>query len=121
MKRIKATLISLYYLAFIGISSTYAPEISAVKINCESPVHKRKHKDCVDKDGNPRRKELIDPDTGLSVVELESDILWNRVPKRRKVPYGQIVKLVSGFDKSIEYVVYARIYKFSYSVSCSNE
>ena len=114
MKRLKATLISLSYLAFIGISSTYAPEISAVKINCESPVHKGKHKDCVDKDGNPRRKELIDPDTGLSVVELESDILWNRVPKRRKVPYGQIVKLVSGFDKSIEYVVYDRNYKFSY-------
>ncbi|MBO8206145.1 trypsin-like serine protease [Prochlorococcus marinus XMU1406] len=114
MKRIKATLISLSYLAFIGISSTYAPEISAVKINCESPVHRGKHKDCVDKDGNPRRKELIDPDTGLSVVELESDILWNRVPKRRKVPYGQIVKLVSGFDKSIEYVVYDRNYKFSY-------
>ena len=114
MKRIKATLISLSYLTFIGISSTYAPEISAVKINCESPVHKGKHKDCVDKDGNPRRKELIDPDTGLSVVELESDILWNRVPKRRKVPYGQIVKLVSGFDKSIEYVVYDRNYKFSY-------
>ena len=114
MKRIKATLISLSYLTFIGISSTYAPEISAAKINCESPVHKGKHKDCVDKDGNPRRKELIDPDTGLSVVELESDILWNRVPKRRKVPYGQIVKLVSGFDKSIEYVVYDRNYKFSY-------
>ena len=114
MKRIKATLISLSYLAFIGISSTYAPEISAVKINCESPVHKGKHRDCVDKDGNPKRKELIDPDTGLAVVELESDILWNRVPKRRKVPYGQIVKLVSGFDKSIEYVVYDRNYKFSY-------
>ena len=85
-----------------------------MKINCESPVHRGKHKACVDKDGRPKRKELIDPDTGLSVVEMESDILWNRIPRRNKVPYEQIVKSTSGFDGTTEYVVYDRNYKFSY-------
>ena len=85
-----------------------------MKVNCESPVHRGKHKDCVDKDGRPKRKELIDPDTGLAVVEMESDILWNRIPRRNRVPYGQIVKATSGFDGTTEYVVYDRNYKFSY-------
>tara|TARA_A100001011_G_C14248787_1_gene816891 strand:- start:214 stop:1524 length:1311 start_codon:yes stop_codon:yes gene_type:complete len=86
----------------------------AAKINCESPVHRGKHKNCVDKDGKPKRKEIIDPETGLSIVEMESDILWNRIPRRNRVPYGQIVKATSGFDGTIEYVVYDRNYKFSY-------
>tara|TARA_B100000212_G_scaffold292256_1_gene234208 strand:- start:136 stop:1485 length:1350 start_codon:yes stop_codon:yes gene_type:complete len=97
--------------------ATFLPinkDVFAVKINCESAVHRGKHRDCVDKDGNPKRKELIDPETGLSIVEMESDIIWNKVPRRNKVPYGQIVKSTSSFDGTSEYVVYDRNYKFSF-------
>ncbi len=114
--RLKKTLISIFtFSSFIGLSTFLPSEKAfAVKINCESPVHRGKHKDCVDKDGKAKRKEIIDPETGLSIVEMESDILWNRIPRRNRVPYGQIVKATSGFDGTIEYVVYDRNYKFSY-------
>ena len=113
----KKSIISIIsFWSFFGLS-TFSPlseSACAVKINCESPVHRGKHKDCVDKDGRPKRKELIDPDTGLAVVEMESDILWNRIPRRNRVPYGQIVKATSGFDGTTEYVVYDRNYTFRY-------
>ena len=114
--RLKKSLISIFtFSSFIGLSFFLPYEKAfAVKINCESPVHRGKHKNCVDKDGKPKRKEIIDPETGLSIVEMESDILWNRIPRRNRVPYGQIVKATSGFDGTIEYVVYDRNYKFSY-------
>lgn len=86
-----------------------------IKINCESPVHKGKHKKCLDKKGNPLREEVIDQETGLSVVEMESDYTLRRVPRgRRKLPYEQIIKLSSSFDGTTEYVVYDQMYKFSY-------
>ena len=112
----KKSLISIFtFSSFIGLQTFLPSEKAfAVKINCESPVHRGKHKDCVDKDGKPKRKEVIDPETGLSIVEMESDILWNRIPRRNKVPYGQIVKATSGFDGTTEYVVYDRNYKFRY-------
>ncbi len=114
--RLKKSLISIFtFSSFIGLSFFLPSEKAfAAKINCESPVHRGKHKNCVDKDGKPKRKEIIDPETGLSIVEMESDILWNRIPRRNRVPYGQIVKATSGFDGTIEYVVYDRNYKFSY-------
>ena len=114
--QLKKSLISIFtFSSFIGLSFFFPSEKAfAVKINCESPVHRGKHKNCVDKDGKPKRKEIIDPETGLSIVEMESDILWNRIPRRNRVPYGQIVKATSGFDGTIEYVVYDRNYKFSY-------
>ena len=112
----KKLLISIFtFSSFIGLQTFLPSEKAfAVKINCESPVHRGRHKDCVDKDGKPKRKEIIDPETGLSIVEMESDILWNRIPRRNKVPYGQIVKATSGFDGTTEYVVYDRNYKFRY-------
>ena len=117
LMRFKKSIIAIFsFGSFFGLS-TFSPlseSAFAVKVNCESPVHRGKHKDCVDKDGRPKRKELIDPDTGLAVVEMESDILWNRIPRRNRVPYGQIVKATSGFDGTTEYVVYDRNYKFSY-------
>lgn len=112
----KKSLIAIFtFSSFIGLQTFLPSEKAfAAKINCESPVHRGKHKDCVDKDGKPKRKEIIDPETGLPIVKMESDILWNRIPRRNKVPYGQIVKATSGFDGTTEYVVYDRNYTFRY-------
>ncbi len=71
LMRFKKSIISIISLGSFFSLSTFSPlsqSAFAAKVNCESPVHRGKHKDCVDKDGRPKRKELIDPDTGLSVV-----------------------------------------------------
>ena len=103
-----------YFILGLATFFPFHKDAFAVKINCESAVHRGKHPNCVDKDGKAKRKELIDPETGLSIVEIESDIIWNKVPRRNKVPYGQIVKSTSSFDGTTEYVVYDRNYKFSF-------
>ena len=51
-------------------------EASAAEINCDSAVWKKK-KQCLDEDGGVKKKSIIDPDTGMTVIELESDINWN--------------------------------------------
>ena len=51
----------------LGLGSFYIPEVLAVKINCDSPVHKNK-KRCTEK---YLRNVVIDEDTGLEVIEYE--------------------------------------------------
>ena len=87
-------------------------EASAAEINCDSPVWKKK-KECLDEDGGVKKKSIIDPDTGMMVIELESDINWNS-RKFKKIPWGSITKLKSNFDGNTEYAVFDKNYRFTY-------
>ena len=46
-----------------------APELLAVKINCDSPVHKNKKR----RTERYLRNVVIDEDTGLEVIEYEKE------------------------------------------------
>ena len=61
----------------LGLGSFYIPEVLAVKINCDSPVHKNK-KRCTEK---YLRNVVIDEDTGLEVIEYEKMLIG-----KRKIP-----------------------------------
>ena len=87
-------------------------EASAAKINCDSPVWKNK-KECLDEDGGVKKKSIVDPDTGMTVIELESDINWNS-RKLKRIPWGLITKLKSNFDGNTEYAVFDKNYRFTY-------
>ncbi len=63
-----------------------APELLAVKINCDSPVHKNK-KRCTEK---YLRNIVIDEDTGLEVIEYEKDVDWKK--KNPKIAWSKIIK-----------------------------
>ena len=57
---------SILLLIVLGVGSFFnAQELLAVKINCDSPVHKNK-KRCTEK---YLRNIVIDEDTGLEVIE----------------------------------------------------
>ena len=65
----------------------------AVEINCNSPVHKNKPR-CKGETGKQKKEETtLDPETGLMVIEMESDIEW--AEQNPKIPYNNIVKLTS--------------------------
>ena len=76
----KKSLISIITFSSLIGSQTFLPseKAFAAKINCDSPVHRGKHKDCVEKDGSPKRKEILDKKTGLMVVEVESDYVMDK-------------------------------------------
>ena len=50
----KKSLISIITFSSLIGSQTFLPseKAFAAKINCDSPVHRGKHKDCVEKDGS---------------------------------------------------------------------
>ena len=56
---------------------------------------------------------VLDPDTGLMVIERESDQDWNSDPNP-KVPFSQIVKLKSSFDGTSEYAVFDKNWRKAY-------
>ena len=56
---------------------------------------------------------VLDPDTGLMVIERESDQDWNSDPNP-KVPFSQIVKLTSSFDGTSEYAVFDKNWRKAY-------
>ena len=56
------------------------------------------------------KRQILDPETGLMVIEMDSDINWSSTVNP-KIPYKNIVKLKSSFDQSVEYVVFDRDYK----------
>jgi len=56
---------------------------------------------------------VLDPDTGLMVVERESDQDWNSDPNP-KVPFSQIIKLESDFDGTSEYAVFDKNWRKAY-------
>ena len=97
--------ILLFLLALLALPTG----INAAKINCDSPVWKNKPQ-CKDESGRKKEKTILDTETGLMVIELESDIPWSSTAKP-KIPYNNIVKLTSNFDGSSEYVVFDRDYK----------
>ena len=81
----------------------------AVEINCNSPVHKNKPR-CKGENGKPKTEETtLDPETGLMVIEMESDIEW--AEQNPKIPYNNIVKLTSSFDGSVDYAVFYNPYQ----------
>ena len=80
------------------------------EINCKSPVHKNNSK-CTGESGKSKKEEtIVDPETGLMIIEMDSDINWSSTVNP-KIPYNNIVKLKSSFDQSVEYVVFDRDYK----------
>ena len=82
--------------------------VNAVEINCNSPVWKNKPQ-CRDESGRKKEKTILDEETGLKVIEMESDIEWAN--KNPKIPFNNIVKLKSSFDGSYHYAVFDRDYK----------
>ena len=102
----------LAYLLIGAITLPITLEASAVEINCDSIVYRNKE-ECLDKDGGVKRKGVVDPDTGMTVIELESDINWNS-RKFKKIPWGLITKLKSSFDGNQEYAVFDKNYRFTY-------
>ena len=103
------------FSSFIGLS-TFLPsgkKAFAAKINCDSPVHRNRHKDCINKDGSPKRKQILDKETGLMVVEMESDYVMDKSSRRnKKIIYEQIIKLNSKFDDTTEYAVFDKNRRF---------
>ena len=93
------------------LSPNFLLTSKAFEINCDSIVF-RDSEHCIDEYGNPKRKEVLDEETGLMVVEMESDDVMNRTKRRRRITYKQIVKLTSEFDNNTEYVVFDRNYRF---------
>ena len=102
----------LAYLLIGVITLPITLEASAAEINCDSVVYRNKE-ECLDKDGGVKRKGVVDPDTGMTVIELESDINWNS-RKFKKIPWGLITKLKSSFDGNQEYAVFDKNYRFTY-------
>ena len=103
---------TLAAVSTVGIVSTnfFIPS-KGFEVNCDSPVF-RESEQCVAEDGSPKKKEVLDEETGLMVVEMESDDVMDRTKRRRKIIYKQIVKLTSEFDDNTEYVVFDRNYRF---------
>ena len=104
------TTISLLLLGSIALPTPH--ETIAAEINCDSIVYRNKDV-CLDEDGGIKRKGVIDPDTGMTVIELESDNNWN-ARKFRKIPWGLITKLKSNFDGITEYAVFDKNFRFKY-------
>ena len=103
------------YFAAIS-ASLISPNVlltsKAVEINCDSPVF-RKHELCFDKSGNPKKKEVLDEETGLKVVEMESDYVMDKSSRKsKKIIYNQIIKLNSKFDNITEYAVFDKNYRY---------
>lgn len=63
----------------------------------------------------PERSSMtqLDPDTGLLVINRESDQNWNSNPNP-DIPLSQIVKLTSGFDGGKEYAVFDKNWRKAY-------
>ena len=87
-------------------------ETIAAEINCDSIVYRNKDV-CLDEDGGIKRKCVVDPDTGMTVIELESDINWIS-GNFKKIPWVLITKLKSSFDGNQEYAVFDKNYRFTY-------
>ncbi len=106
----KKQIISFFaFSSFISFSTFLHGEKKAfaAKINCDSPVHRNKHKDCINKDGSSKKKEILDEETGLMVVEMESDYVMDKSSRNnKKIIYEQIIKLNSKFDDTTEYAVF---------------
>ena len=83
----------------LGLGSFfYTPEVLAVKINCDSPVHKN-NKRCTEK---YLRNIVIDEDTGLEVIEYEKDVDWKK--KNPKIAWSKIIKYKSSLRNSYEFL-----------------
>ena len=104
--------VKLAHLLIGVITSPISLEANAVEINCDSIVY-RNTEQCLDEDGGIKKKGVIDPDTGMIVIELESDVNWNS-RKFKKIPWGLITKLKSSFDGNKEYAVFDKNYRFRY-------
>ena len=71
--------------------------------------------DDVDCDVELKRKPVtvVDVQTGLMVIERDSDREWNQSPEP-KLPFGQIIKLESSFDGQSEYAVFDKNWRKAY-------
>ena len=85
----------LSIVILLGLGSFYIPEVLAVKINCDSPVHKNK-KRCTEK---YLRNIVIDKETGLEVIEYEKDVDWKK--KNPKIAWSKIIKYKSSLRNSM--------------------
>ena len=56
---------------------------------------------------------VVDVQTGLMVIERDSDREWNQSPEP-KLPFGQIIKLESSFDGQSEYAVFDKNWRKAY-------
>ena len=92
----------------IGSSSFISGNLKAVEIDCTSPVWAGKE-ECEDKN---RWKELVDPETGLNVIEFEKNIDWKR--KNPKLPWSKIIKYKNSYGTN-ELTIFDRDYKSNFS------
>ena len=110
MKFVRTIFFSAISLSLLAPSITLTSKSS--DINCDSSVW-RNHELCVDKYGNPKRKEVLDKETGLMVVEMESDYVMDKSSRKsKKIIYNQIIKLNSKFDNITEYAVFDKNYRY---------
>ena len=94
----------------LGAGSFFkSQELLAVKINCDSPVHK-KTKRCSEK---YLRNVVIDEDTGLEVIEYEKDVDWKK--KNPKIAWSKIIKYKSSLRNSYELTIFDRDYVSDFS------
>ncbi len=103
----KALIPLLIALALPTSLKTRAEE--PVKINCNSPVY-RGTEQCKDEN---RWKEIIDAETGLSVIEFDKDIDWKK--RNVKLPWSKITKYKSLLTGSHELTIFDRDYKADFS------
>ena len=98
------------FLLLFALAIT-SPLIAAPKINCDSPVWKKKPQ-CKDKD--TKGTEAVDQATGLEVIEFIKDLDWKST-KRDKLPWSKIVKVKSALDGNYELAVFDRDYTDNFS------
>lgn len=89
--------------------AAFPPHISAK--DCSGGTSKDQQ-ECQDIGERPANAQL-DPDTGLLVINRESDQNWNSNPNP-DIPLSQIVKLTSGFDGGKEYAVFDKNWRKAY-------
>lgn len=94
-------------------------EVLAKPSYCRTPSFRAGHlppsKQKVCDEGRSRKysKGVIDPETGLDVVNVQGDDNWD-ADEKPKVPFSRPVKIISGFDGEAEYAVFDRNWKRSY-------
>ena len=100
----------IFTVIILGFGSFFNTwELLAVKINCDSPVHK-KSKRCTEK---YLRNLVIDENTGLEVIEYEKDVDWKK--KNPKIAWSKIIKYKSSLRNSYELTIFDRDYVSDFS------
>jgi len=100
----------IFTVIILGLGSFFnTSELLAVKINCDSPVHK-KNKRCTEK---YLRNLVIDENTGLEVIEYDKDVDWKK--KNPKIAWSKIIKYKSSLRNSYELTIFDRDYVSDFS------